>query len=158
MVMIERGGIRIREREDVCDIDKVAEQQFALLLLDKYSHVFEEIVYEGYEFVLPNANGEELRTRPDILVRNRRTGIPFVFEHTIASKNDIKGNDPTKQNKNKKHNPTNEFKGKQRMIVEAEGYRYIPYYRENLLRLQKKHPEYDLLGHTAKKMRRESDK
>lgn len=121
---IEQEGIPIRSKEDVAEINGVAEQQFALLLLD---HPNLSIVYEPRLFEHTNGDGRLEGTLPDFYVYNKKSKRGTYVEITNAEYTD--GKDP---------------KEKQRRVMQAVAQkdRYTVLYGQNLRKIQRAHPQY----------------
>lgn len=128
MARLEQGGTPIRTAEDVAKIRYPAEQQFALLLLAIISKKpYLRLRYEQVEFTLERENGTIASTVPDFSIHNVRTGREYHLEVTCAER------------------CRHDFKDRQKEVMLSNGVQYTILWRENLEKLQKRHPEHDLL-------------
>ena len=142
MVKIERGGVPIRNREDVAYIDDQTVQQLTLYFLDIHPGKF-DIEYEPHEFICSDSDGKSRGAKPDLFLRHRATGIRFYAEATLAYRSDVKTKGGVKRAGSAK-GVGNDFKARQREVMEIEGEKCVFYYREQLMRIQQRYsPRYD---------------
>lgn len=131
MASVETGGLSIQSKADLCQINGVAEQQFALFLLENKQHL--DIFYEPTAFFHENGNGKTESTVPDFLLINNKTGRRYFIEITLATKD-----------------PELDKKERQRRVMKgaAEGEYYHVFYREDLERMVSKYPQLNFLSGT----------
>ena len=94
-------------------------------------------MYEGQEYVCCDEEGEEIRTTPDFEVVDTLTGLEFCIEITKASKYD----------------PV-DSKARQKKVMKNQKKKCAFFYEENLEEFQRRYPQYDFKGTSAKKIRK----
>lgn len=137
---VERGGIPINEHSD---LEKISDRTTRILVqyfLDRHSNQF-YIEYEPHEFVLPNIEGLERRTTPDIHLVQRvqnRTNRDIYVETTLAFRNEVKSS------RGAVICDGADFKSRQREVMQHEkDATYLVYYHEELEKIHRNYPEYN---------------
>ena len=134
MAAAERG-IKIRGPDDIEKIPGHSEKEFARLLVDGGRKPHLSVSYEAETF--HSNNGDKVEgTLPDFRIENTRTGRIIYVEITTMRRNGEK-----------------DVKEKQRRVMSTqEGVLYVVLYRDNLEKIQRKHPEYNFFnGNKANK-------
>jgi len=113
---------------DITDIQGIAEQQFFLLLKAKLPQRT-TVDYESQIFISSNGGGRIEATVPDFII-TKPNGVKIAIEITTENQN---GTDPKE-------------KQKRVMRTVAPELRYVVLYRENLMAIQRRHPEFNFFN------------
>ena len=140
MVKIERGGIPIRENTDLVKIPDRTIRILAQYFLEQHAGQL-DLEYEPHEFVLPNPDGHDRRTKPDLrVIPHKITRGSFYIEATLAYREEIK------ESRGAQMEIGADFKARQKEIMDQEDDDYFVYYREELERIQRHFPKYDFFN------------